>query len=338
MYLKDVCPGCASQHLLPLPPQQTKEARLLLSLCHGCGLVFANPMYSDSEKLCLEPDVRRLHRSRSAEVGTDRALLRSRQRAVRWDYALEEYLAPGDRVLDVGAGDGALAESLQSRGCHVTALDPDREACAWIRRKWGVDTVASRIEDIDWTALGPFKAVFMLNVIEHFEDPAKVLDLLAPALIPGGLIALETPNILRTKVGPRRMFSLPHNYYFCPESLNQLLMRAGFTPLRSRVYHRDMFHLVARVGQPPPEHMTDASPIADTVAQAIQQHRWRYVLSGQFLWRKLPRLRNGYLYGRWQDLYYPLPPTVGQGKARTMTRPSLASSDAMTRVPSIGEA
>jgi len=303
----NVCPGCESKELLRLSPRQTKEARLILNLCRGCGLVFANPMYSDGEKLWLEPDVRRLHRSRSAEVGVRRAVLRSRQRATRWEYALRDYLAPGDRVLEVGAGDGALVESLRARGCRVTALDPDEEACAWIRRELGADVISARVEDVDWTALGPFKAVFMLNVIEHFEDPAKVLGMLAATLVPGGLIAIETPNILRTKVGPRRMFSLPHNYYFCPESLDRLLMRTGFAALRCRVFPRDMFHLVARKVDLPPDRGVDERQVAVTVAAAIRQHRWRYVLSGQFLWRKLPWLRDWYLYGRYQDQSFSLP-------------------------------
>lgn len=302
MLTRNACPTCGGGRLSSLGSYATKEAGIQLALCEECGLAFVNPMFEDADKAALQPNVRQLHRSRSAELSDTRALRRSRQRAQRWEYAAHRWLQPASRVLEVGAGDGALVEWLLAHGHNPVALDPDAESCAYIHERFGVPVLASRVEEADLAAPGPFDAVFMLNLIEHLEDPAAVLRQLRAVLRPGGILAVETPNILRTKVGPRRMFSLPHNYYFSPVSLRRLLAREGYETVQCRVFALDMFHLVARVteGVVADVRGEPVDPAAE-VRRAIRRHRWAYYLRGQFLLRKVPGFRNWYLYGRHQD-------------------------------------
>ena len=210
-------------------------------------------------------------------------------------------MPPGSRVLEVGAGDGALIELLLKHGHRPVALDRDEEACEFLRRRFQIETIACRLEDADFQAWQGFDAVFMLHLIEHLEDPAFALRLLTSCLSPGGVLALETPNILRTKVGPRRMFSLPHNYYFSPISLLQLVARQGFRPVHCRTFHLDMFHLTARRSTDARPFLPDAGANAAAVSRAINRHGWNYHLRGQFLLRKLPWWREWYLYGRYKD-------------------------------------
>ncbi|MCZ7639288.1 MAG: methyltransferase domain-containing protein [Verrucomicrobia bacterium] len=298
-----VCPGCGGRNLAPLGRYATREAPLDVVVCEACGLAFTNPMLTDERKHELQPDVRRLHRSRSSELGDERALRRSRQRAARWEYLITSRLRPGSRVLELGAGDGALIELLLQHGHHPVALDPDESACDFLRQRFDIKTIPCRVEDADLNAWGDFDAVFLLNLIEHLEDPAAVLTKIGQHLRPGGLIAIETPNILRTKVGPRRMFSLPHNYYFSPNSLLRLVMACGYHPVHRRVFHRDMFHFTARWGGPPARGLPVADGPAEEVRRAIRQHAWAYYLGAQFLLRKLPGIRQWYLYGRYNDTH-----------------------------------
>ncbi len=362
MLTRTCCPGCSSAEISPLLSRRTKEATITIALCECCGLAFVNPMFEDADKAALEPNVRQLHRSRSAELGDARALKRSRRRANRWSYAITRWLKPPpdhSRVLEIGAGDGALVELLLRHGHEVVALDPDAESCGYIADRFGIRTIASRIDDAnleggaDFDVGGEgFDAVFMLNLIEHLEDPAAVLRRLHGVLNPGGIVAIETPNILRTKVGPRRMFSFPHNYYFSPQSLARLVQAQGYQPVHCRVYPRDMFHLIVRrlsdrAGTSPQQERETteiettetlrhgarsgieevqseshqraclsacscASPVqrewtaaptghAAQVRRAIRNHHWRYYLEGQYLWRKLPVVKQWYLYGRPRD-------------------------------------
>lgn len=309
MLTRTRCPGCGAEQLSPLQSCQTKEAMISIALCEGCGLTFVNPMFEDSDKATLQPNVRLLHRSRSAELDDAKALGRSRARAQRWEYAIHHWLKPKSRVLEIGAGDGALVELLLEHGHTPVALDPDADSCRYIHDRFGIKTIASRVEEADIDAEGEFDAVFMLNLIEHLEDPAAVLRELRRFLKQDGIVGIETPNILRTKVGPKRMYSFPHNYYFSPTSLLNMAVQQGYAPVQSREFPLDMFHLIVRKKEhvePLPADSLSAE--AKRVRHAIQNHRWSYYLRGQFLLRKLPGFRQTYLYGNPSDRLFEHPP------------------------------
>ena len=96
---------------------------------------------------------------------------------------------PGERVLDLGCGDGALTARLVELGCEAVGVDasPDMVAAA---RALGVD---ARV--MDGQALpfdGEFDAVFS-NAALHWmkEAPAAVIDGVWRALRPGGRFVAE---------------------------------------------------------------------------------------------------------------------------------------------------
>jgi trans-aconitate methyltransferase len=97
-----------------------------------------------------------------------------------------ELLAPqsGERVLDLGCGDGALTRKLVERGCRVVGVDGS-EAFVAAARARGID---ARV--MDGQALpfeSEFDAVFS-NAALHWmkRDPGAVIDGVWRALVPGG--------------------------------------------------------------------------------------------------------------------------------------------------------
>jgi len=143
-------------------------------------------------------------------------------------------------------------------------------------------------------------------VIEHVFEPVAVLARVRSLLKPGGIVLLETPNILRPKIGPRRLFSLPHNYYFSPRTLALALTKAGFSVTAVREFHRDSFQIVGtalteeQINARSEETQLQGDPWP-VVAQRIRTHRRRYLASLQFLWRKVPGLKNRLLYRIHED-------------------------------------
>ncbi len=94
---------------------------------------------------------------------------------------LNEHLAPGSRVLEVGTGDGWFADNLRRRGHDVVTLD-----------LLGPATVVGDIRD--WRNLGlqekSFDAVVALEVIEHVDCLNDICALCKR----DGLILLSSPH------------------------------------------------------------------------------------------------------------------------------------------------
>src|SRR5215510_14104299 len=64
-----------------------------------------------------------------------------------------ELLAPraGERVLDLGCGDGALTEKLVALGCRVVAVDASKEQVEGTRAR-GIDARVARAEALPFDA------------------------------------------------------------------------------------------------------------------------------------------------------------------------------------------
>ncbi len=98
---------------------------------------------------------------------------------------LIELLAPlkGERILDLGCGDGALTEKLAARGCSVVGIDSSASMVAAACAR-GLDC---RIAD---AAALPFRVefdgVFSNAALHWMLDPDAVLAAVARALKPGG--------------------------------------------------------------------------------------------------------------------------------------------------------
>ncbi len=103
---------------------------------------------------------------------------------------LLELLAPepGERVLDLGCGDGALTAKLVERGCRVVAVDAS-EAQVRAARQLGLDA-----RTMDGQALGfdsEFDAVFSNAALHWMKDIRATLAGVARALRPGGRFVAE---------------------------------------------------------------------------------------------------------------------------------------------------
>jgi len=95
---------------------------------------------------------------------------------------------PGERILDLGCGDGALTERFKNAGCTVVAIDSSPEQ-VWAALERGLD---ARI--IDACALDfntEFDAVFSNAALHWIHDADSVIDGVWRALKPGGRFVAE---------------------------------------------------------------------------------------------------------------------------------------------------
>jgi SAM-dependent methyltransferase len=90
---------------------------------------------------------------------------------------------PGERILDLGCGDGALTVKLVELGCDVVGVDaaPDMVRAA---RERGLDARVLDGHALDFTR--EFDAVFSNAALHWMREPDRVIPGVARALRPGG--------------------------------------------------------------------------------------------------------------------------------------------------------
>jgi cyclopropane fatty-acyl-phospholipid synthase-like methyltransferase len=101
-------------------------------------------------------------------------------------------VAPGSRVLEFGAGSGAMSLRLADAGYAVTASDLFPESFKPDHIRF-VTADLNGLFAAQWPA--GFDAVMALEIVEHLENPRHVLRQIRKLLPPGGRLVLSTPNI-----------------------------------------------------------------------------------------------------------------------------------------------
>ncbi len=95
---------------------------------------------------------------------------------------------PGERILDLGCGDGALTERLVAAGAEVIGVDISEDLLAAARAR------GLTVLKIDGHALpfeAEFDAVFSNAALHWMTEPEKVIDGIRRALKPGGRFVAE---------------------------------------------------------------------------------------------------------------------------------------------------
>lgn len=163
--------------------------------------------------------------------------------------------APGQRLLDIGCGNGSFLASAREAGWQVSGVEPDSKAADAARQR-GVDVTVGTVNLLAGES-DCFDAITLSHVIEHVHEPTQLLQAVQRLLKPGGLVYIDTPNIQSHGAALfgknwRGIETPRHLVLFNPASLAGLLTSIGFSSIkleRRLAVKQDMYMISQRMAE-----------------------------------------------------------------------------------------
>ena len=277
------CTLCASSAHEVVSERDRRGAPLRTVLCGMCGHVFTNPIpnaealaayyrdaYRQDYKRVITPKRKHIYR---AGIG---ALNRFSQ--------LAPYVSKGARIIDIGAGGGEFVYLLTKNGFDAVGVEPHAGYSNYARETYGVDIMTMPLESTG-LANEQADAVTLHHVLEHTAEPMDVLRRIWAWLKPGGLIAVEVPNLASWAHAPHHRFHRAHLQTFNRTGFVDALMNAGFDIVQINAPN-DRGHLsaVARKVEPPVEQAW-RNAVGESRTTLAAHTQLAHILAGQPLRR-----------------------------------------------------
>ena len=212
------CPYCGSNDIDSVWPESNFDH------CRSCLLYFRNPMPTPQE-------LERLYQHSWSMPETARSETGGTSDRLAYVYArkLARSLGRGDlrglRILDFGAGRGAMLEALRSLGARACGVEPF--GFEYLQSK-GFEAYRA-LSDVQ----GALDGIVMIDVFEHLYNPWETLHQLGGMLAQGAWIYLATANPLglnaRINKGRwREARKGGHLLFPHPSTMERILREAGF--------------------------------------------------------------------------------------------------------------
>lgn len=188
----------------------------------------------------------------------------------------------GGPMLDIGGGNGYVAQRLVAEGHDVVLMEPGPVGARNARLHRGLENVICATVEQSGLKPGAFGSIGMFDVIEHIEHDRAFLESVAPLLLPKGRLYLTVPchqwlwsgadidaghfrrhtrSSLQTLLGG--LFDIDYlSYFFRPLVLPQLALRA--IPFRLGIGNRNVISTEA-------EHGAGQGPVVQAVSWLLDR-------------------------------------------------------------------
>jgi 2-polyprenyl-3-methyl-5-hydroxy-6-metoxy-1,4-benzoquinol methylase len=206
--------------------------------CSSCEIVFIHPIMSEEDEHSFyESDFAGYMKDRGApgETQPEEHFEQNWAEAERRAANLLPFLHRDQQVLEIGSATGGLLTAVRPHVASVTGVEPGKQYREYAVSR-GIETVTA-LEDI---AERPFDVVLAYYVVEHLRDPLGQLARLHELLSPGGLLAVEVPNVddalvrlYQVEAFDRFYWQRAHYFNYSHRTLADVLRRAGFASVET---------------------------------------------------------------------------------------------------------
>lgn len=229
------CYLCGESNIEVIRTKLRHDIRRNVLKCKDCGLVFLEKKERNLRDY-YEKDYRRLYSpvigkevSPSERFDIHLPFQQSRIEDIR------PYLKPNMKALDIGCSLGYFLYALKDFVQECIGIELNKNDVEFARRKCGVKIYDCPLEETD-IPLEYFDIVFMLDVLEHIEDPIQFLRTVRRYIKPEGYIYIEVDNIDDSLISIYGIkgysdfyYREPHLFYFSPETLKMVVERSGYS-------------------------------------------------------------------------------------------------------------
>lgn len=225
------CPACGSKEFYPVMEvadhSVTKELFSLLE-CKECQLRFTQDVPNPQSIVRYYQFEQYISHTNTKKGGINKLYQWVRTFTLHQKRRLIEKqsgLSSGN-LLEIGAGTGAFAATMQRAGWQVTALEPDAGARQIAKEQFGVQlSDSSRFYELP---IGQYDVITLWHVLEHMHDLRQVLGHLRTLLKPGGKLFIAVPNYTsydaHVYTSYWAAYDVPrHLYHFSPRAMRNLL-------------------------------------------------------------------------------------------------------------------
>ncbi|HUS04900.1 MAG TPA: class I SAM-dependent methyltransferase [Bryobacteraceae bacterium] len=214
--------------------------------------------------------------------------------------AFAPMLRPHASVLELGSHLGAFLQAAEEWNWRAVGLDVGKDTSAFVASR-GLEVQRAIVEDCEFSG-NRFDAVFVWNCFEQLPDPIPTLLAIHRQLKRFGLLVIRVPNALFYTVlshslagaaedgfvmralAYNNLLGFPYLYGYTAHSLNRLLARCGYEPVRA--FNSELVTMpFADVSQ---RIFAEQTGISDAVAA----------------WSSTTTLECGTLTGPWIELVY----------------------------------
>ncbi|MFO0897646.1 MAG: class I SAM-dependent methyltransferase [Pirellulales bacterium] len=283
------CDLCRGQNFALLAQTDRRGRPLDTCICRDCGLVSHVNIPSDSQ---LEHFYREEYRQdyHGEETPSPRRVIRAWNVGRRLFSRLQPYVAPEDRLLEVGAGLGATVKQFELHGHEARGLEPHTAFSHYSRDTLGADLQSGWLFDLPRNER--WDVVLLVHVIEHFRSPRQALDYIRGLLRPEGRLYIECPNLGAPFAPPGRCFHFAHIHNFTPATLAMMVERCGFAVERrfGAADDPNLMFLVRRTDKF--SDFVDPTSFGQTMGALQRYNALTYHLRPNYLWRRAQQVKR----------------------------------------------